>query len=166
MSRWSSNLLHIEFVFIFEKIIFLGVFNLKLPKWDTFEAIKEESFVRLLTFPSVFLRAIPLLLRCNLLLLREELFMWLLSIKRIPFPLHRFSSFFLSLLISSSKSWQFCWMTFDKTISVLSFSSFSLITFIILLIFYKMPILFINVIGTRVNNHFCFFFGQLVLCNQ
>ena len=76
-------------------------------------------FVRLLTCPSMFpynqsgstifakffvKRAVPLLLKCNLLLFREELFTLLLSIKRIPFPLHRFSSFLLSSLISSSTS--------------------------------------------------------------
>ena len=38
-----SNLLRIEFMFIYEKIIFLGFFDLKFPKWDTFEAINEES---------------------------------------------------------------------------------------------------------------------------
>ena len=42
-------------MFIYEKIIYLGFFNVKLPKWDTFEAINEESFVRLLTYPSMFL---------------------------------------------------------------------------------------------------------------
>ena len=103
-----SNLLRIEFMFIYEKIIFLGFFDLKLPKWDTSEAINEESFVRLLTCPSMFLynqseltifakffvkTAAPLLLKCNLLLVRKELFMLLLSIKHIPFPLHRFWSF-------------------------------------------------------------------------
>ena len=106
-------------MFIYEKIIFLGFFDLKLPKWDTFEAINEEPFVRLLTCPSMFLynqskltifakyfvrRAVPLLVRCNFLLFREELFMLLLSIKRIPFPLQRFSSFMLSLLISYTRS--------------------------------------------------------------
>ena len=87
--------------------MFLGFFDLKLPKRDTFEAINEKSFIRLLTCPSMFLynqlelttfanffvkRAVPLLLRCNLLLFREEFFMLLLSTKRIPFPLHRFST--------------------------------------------------------------------------
>ena len=106
-----------EFMCIYEKM-FLGFFDLKLPKWDTFEAINEESFVRLLTCPSMFLynqseltifakffvkRAVSLLLKCSLLLFREELFMLPLSIKCIPFPLHRFSSFLLCWLISSSR---------------------------------------------------------------
>ena len=61
--------------------------------------------------------------------------MLLLSIKRIPFPLHKFSSFSLSLLISSSRSWSSRWMTLDKTISISLFTSFSLIAFITFLIF-------------------------------
>ena len=45
-------------------------------------------------FANFFVKtAVPLLLKCNLLLVRKELFMLQLSIKRIPFPLHRFSSF-------------------------------------------------------------------------
>ena len=48
-------------------------------------------------------RAAPLLLTCNSLPFREELIMLLLSIKLIPFPLHKRSSFLLSSLISSSR---------------------------------------------------------------
>ena len=43
------------------------------------------------TFANFFLkRGVPLLLRCNLFLFREKTFY---ITKRIPFPLHRFSSF-------------------------------------------------------------------------
>ena len=77
-------------MFIYKKIILLGFFDLKLStKWETFGAINEEPFVRILTCPSMFLynqssltifakcfvkRAVSLLSRCNLLLFREELF--------------------------------------------------------------------------------------------
>ena len=54
ISQTFSNLFRIESVFIYEKMIVLGFFNLKLPKWDTFEAINEESFVRLLTCSLIF----------------------------------------------------------------------------------------------------------------
>ena len=102
MSQRFSNLLQIELVYAYMRkkyIYFLGFFDIKLPKWDTFEAIKEEAFVRLLIFSSIFLynqpeltifskcfvkRALALLLTCNLLVFRQELFMLLLSIKRIP----------------------------------------------------------------------------------
>ena len=66
--------------------------------------------------------------------------MLLLSIKRIPFPLHRCSSILLSSLISSSTSWLSQWMALDKMISICSFTSFSLITFINFLIFCKVLI--------------------------
>ena len=55
MSQRFSNLLRIEFMFIYEKIILLGFFGLNLPKWDTFEAINEEPFLRLLTCSSMLL---------------------------------------------------------------------------------------------------------------
>ena len=77
-------------MFIYQKVILLEFFDLKLSnKWDTFGAIHEESFVRILTCPSMFLynqssltifakifvkRAVSLLFRWNLLLFREELF--------------------------------------------------------------------------------------------
>ena len=73
---------------MYEKITFLWFFELKLPKWDIFEAMNKESFVRLLTYLSIFLcnqsklstfaklvkRVVPFLLRCNLFLIKEELF--------------------------------------------------------------------------------------------
>ena len=141
------------------KIIFLEFFDLKLPKRDTFEAINEESFVRLLTCSSMFLynqseltifakcfvkTAGPLLLKCNLILCREEPFMLLLPTKRTPFPFHRFSSFLLSSLIWSSRSWSSRWMTLDKTISILPLTSFSLSAFITFLIFSKVLTLFVR----------------------
>ena len=55
MSQRFSNLLWIDFMFIYEWIVFLGFFDLKLSKWDTFQAMKEESFVRLLTCQLMFL---------------------------------------------------------------------------------------------------------------
>ena len=98
----------------------------------------------LTTFATFFVkRAVPLLLRCNLLLFREELFMLLLSIKPILFLLHRFSSIFLSSLISSSIYWSSRWMTLDKMIAVSSFTLFSIIVFFIFLIFRKMLTLFV-----------------------
>ena len=50
-------------------------------------------------------REVPLLFKCNLLLLRQVPSMSLLCIKIIPSPLHKFSSFLLVLLILPSKSW-------------------------------------------------------------
>ena len=98
----------------------------------------------LTTFATFFVkRAVPLLLRCNLLLFREELFMLLLSIKPILFLLYRFSSIFLSSLISSSIYWSSRWMTLDKMIAVSSFTLFSIIAFFTFLIFRKMLTLFV-----------------------
>ena len=50
-----SNLLRAECMFMYEKIIFLWFFELNLPKWDIFEAMNKEYFVRLLTYLSIFL---------------------------------------------------------------------------------------------------------------
>ena len=48
-------------------------------------------------------RAVPLLFKCNLLLLRHEPSILLLLMNLIPLPLHKFSNFLLISLISSSK---------------------------------------------------------------
>ena len=50
-------------------------------------------------------RAVPLLFKCNLLLLRHEPSILVLLMDLIPLPLHKFSNFLLTSLISSSKSW-------------------------------------------------------------
>ena len=110
------------------------------------------KIIKSLTCPSMFLYnqsecfvkgAAPLLLRCNLLLFREELFTLLLPIKHIPLPLHRFSRFLLNSLISSFTSWSSRWIALDKTISISSFTSFSLIAFITFLIFCKVLTIFV-----------------------
>ena len=71
--------------------MFFGFFGLKLTKSGTFETTNEEYFVRLITCSSVFLynqsklttfanffikRVVHFLLRCNLLLFREQLFLY------------------------------------------------------------------------------------------
>ena len=61
--------------------------------------------------------AVPLLFKCNLLLLRHEPSILLLSFMNlIPLPLDKFSNFLLISLISSSKSWSPRWMTPEKAI--------------------------------------------------
>ena len=102
-------------------------------------------------------RAVPLLLTYNLLPFREELIMLLLPIKRIPFPLHRLSSFLLSSLISSSRFWSSQWMILDKTISVSSFTSFSLITFTTFPIFCEVLTLFLLSFVPEWITGFCHF---------
>ena len=90
-------------------------FNLRLRKRDTLENETIELFVRLRTLSLSFSfmsqaeftalekllinREVPLLFKCDLLLLRQVLSMLLLFIKIIPLPLHKFSSFLLVSLI-------------------------------------------------------------------
>ena len=115
--------------------------------WGTF--INEEPLVKLLIYLSMFLynqsklttsakkkfkRAAPILLRCSLLLFREEFFILLLSIRRKTFPLHSF--IFLILIIR--------WKTLDKRILTLSLIAFSLLVVITFLIFCVVLILFVT----------------------
>ena len=90
-------------------------FNLRLRKRDTLENETIELFVRLRTLSLSFSfisqaeftalekllinREVPLLFKCDLLLLRQVLSMLLLFIKIIRLPLHKFSSFLLVSLI-------------------------------------------------------------------
>ena len=133
-------------------------FDLRLRKWDMLENETIELFVRLrtssLSFPFMsqaeftalekFLinREVPLLFKCNLLLLRQVLSMLLLFIKIIPLPLHKFSSFLLVSLILSSKSWSLRWIILDNAIFMLSSVSYSLIEEITFLIFWRVFTLF------------------------
>ena len=92
-----------------EKIMLPAFFELKLCKRDTLESETIELFVRFQTVSTTFEkilinREVPLLLKCNLLLLRQVLSMLLLFIKIIPLPLHKFSTFLSVSLILSAKS--------------------------------------------------------------
>ena len=112
-------------------------FDLRLRNWDTLENETKELFVKLRTSPLSFSfmsqtefttfeklteinREVPLLFKCNLLLLRQVLPILLLFIKIIPLPLHKFSSFLLVSLILSSKSWSLRWIILDSAIFMLS----------------------------------------------
>ena len=99
-----------------------------LPINVSIQSIKANYF-----FKKKFKRAAPILLRCSLLLFREEFFILLLSIKRKTFPLHSF--IFLILIIR--------WKTLDKRILTLSLIAFSLIVVITFLIFCVVLILFV-----------------------
>ena len=99
----------------------LAFCDFKLHKWDALEKEAIELFVNLRPSPLSFLfmsqteftaletflinREVPLLFKCDLLLLRQVLSMLLLFIKIMPLLLHKFSSFVLISLILSSKSW-------------------------------------------------------------
>ena len=125
-------------------------FDLKLRNGDTLENETIKLFVRLRTSPLSFSflsqteftafkkflinREVPALFKCNLLLLRQVLSMLLLSIKIIPLPLHKFSSFLLASLILSSKL-SLRLIILDNTILMLSSVSYSLIQEITFLIF-------------------------------
>ena len=126
-------------------------FDLRLRKWDVLENEAIELFVRLrtssLSFPFMsqaeftalekFLinREVPLLFKCNLLLLRQVLSVLLLFIKIILLPLHKFSSFLLVSLILFSKSWSLQWILQGNAIFMLSSVLCSLIEEITFLIF-------------------------------
>ena len=99
--------------------MFLGFFILKFLKSETLLVLLvEEKLVVLSVALSLKLhnqfgfracekfftnRAVPLLFKCNLLLLRHEPSI-LLLMNLILLPLHKFSNFLLISLISSSKS--------------------------------------------------------------
>ena len=129
-------------------------FDLRLRKWDTLENETIELFVRLTTSTLSFSFMIqtestalingevPLLFRCNLLLLWQVLSMSLLFIKIIPLPLHKFSRFLLVSLVLSSKSWSLRWIKLDNAIFMLSSVSYSLIEQITFLIFWRAFTLF------------------------
>ena len=100
--------------------MFLGFFILKFLKSETLLILLAEAkLVVLLVTLSLKLhnqlgfrasqrfftnRAVPLLFKCNLLLLRHEPSILVLLMNLIPLPLHKFSNFLLISLISSSKS--------------------------------------------------------------
>ena len=116
-------------------------FDLKLRKWDNLEHEIIELFVRLRTSPlsfsfmsqteftayEIFLisRKVPLLFKCNLLLLRQVLSMLLLFIKIIPLTLHKFPSFllvsffYLQMMVTSINNTKQCY--FNVIIAVVPF---------------------------------------------
>ena len=108
----------------YTKIIFLRFGGLRLRKWDTFvtdlrHIYKRRTSCKIVNLPinvsiqsikanyfckKKFKRAAPILLRCSLLLFREEFFILLLSIRRKTFPLQSF--IFLVLITSVKNTWQ------------------------------------------------------------
>ena len=137
--------------------MFLGFFILKFPKSETLLVLLAEAkLVVLLVTLSLKLhnqfgfracekfftnRAVPLLFKCNLLLLRHEPSI-LLLMNLILLPLHKFSNFLLISLISSSKSWSSRWMTLEKVICISLLKSISLIVVMTFLAFWSVLTLF------------------------
>ena len=131
--------------------MFLGFFILKFLKSETLLVLLAEAmFVVLSVTLSLKLhnqfgfracekfftnRAVPLLFKCNLLLLRHEPSILLLLMNLIPLPLHKFSNFLLISLISSSKFWSSRWMTFEKVIFLSLLTSISLMVVMTFLTF-------------------------------
>ena len=119
-SQRLSNVFRIDVMLIQEKIMFLGFFILKFLKSETLLVLLAEAKLVVLsvtlwlklhnqfgfrTCEKYFTnRAVPLLFKCNLLLLRHEPSILVLLMNLIPLPLHKFSKFLLISLISSSKS--------------------------------------------------------------
>ena len=99
--------------------MFLGFFVLKFLKSETLLVLLAEAKLVVLSATlSLKLhnqfgfracekfftnRAVPLLFKCNLLLLRHEPSILVLLMNLILLPLHKFSNFLLISLISSSK---------------------------------------------------------------
>ena len=103
-SQISSKIFILKFLFSNEKLLVLlaeaklvvlsGTLLLKLHNQFDLRAC-EKCLIN---------RTVPLLFKCNLLLLRQEPSISLLFMNLIPLPLHKFSNFLLISLISSSKS--------------------------------------------------------------
>ena len=122
--------------------MFLGFFILKYPESETLLvlltevklvvlsatlSLKLDNQFGLRTCEKFFTNwAVPLLFKCNLLLLRHEPSILVLLMNLIPLPLHKFSNFLLISLISSSKSWSSRWMTPEKAICTSLLKSISL----------------------------------------
>ena len=88
-------------------------------------------------------RAVLLLFKYNLLLLRYELSVLLsLLMNLIPLHLPKFSNFLLIFLIFSSKSWLSRWMTLEKAICISLSTSISLIVVMTFLTFWSVLTLF------------------------
>ena len=131
--------------------MFLGFFILKFLKSETLLVLLAEAKLVVLSVTlSLKLhnqfgfracekfftnRAVPLLFKCNLLLLRHEPSILLLLMNLIPLPLHKFSNFLLISLISSSKFWSSRWMTFEKVIFLSLLTSISLMVVMTFLTF-------------------------------
>ena len=138
--------------------MFLGFFILKFPESETLLVfLAEAKLVVLSATLSLKLHnqfglkvcekcftnwAVPLLFKCNLLLLRHEPSILVLLMNLIPLPLHKFSNFLLISLISSSKSWSSRWMTPEKAICSSLLRSISLMVVITFLTFWGVLTLF------------------------
>ena len=120
-SQRLSNLFRIEFMLIQEKIMFLGFFILKFLKSETLLVLLVLKLVVLSPTLSLKLhiqfdfrvcenfftnRAVPLLFKGNLLLLRHEPSILVLLMKFIPLPSHKFSTFVLLSLISKKSFYE------------------------------------------------------------
>ena len=137
--------------------MFLGFFILKSSKSEALLVLLAEAkLIVLSTTLSLKLqnqfslrasqkfftnRAVPLLFKCNLFLLRHKSSILLSFMNIIHLPLHTFSSFLLIFLISSSNSWSWWWMKPEKVIYT-SLTSISLMIVMPFLTFWSVSTLF------------------------
>ena len=130
--------------------MFLGFFILKFLKSETLLVLLSEELIvlsatlsfklhnrfGLSAFENVFTnRAVLLLFKCNLLLLRNKPSILLLLMSLIPLLLHKLRNFLLISLIFSSKSWSSRWTTLEKAIFISLLTSVSLMVVMTFLIF-------------------------------